>query len=170
MVQRHSKEVIEKHISKLIPVKYNKFQWWRNYATKPELHHYFPLVDRINNGDFDPSPYLWMAQQALLELDLKLENTSDPDKRRDITSLQMEKYRRLQEDFQKDEADRLDKFIQAARKEFRISKQEVLDLMEQHDDTLLELYQVIVQRSQENIQKSLNQKEAYGEVSIDEIV
>jgi hypothetical protein len=82
----------------------------------------------------------------------------------------MEKYRRLQEDFQKDEADRLDKFIQAARKEFRISKQEVLDLMEQHDDTLLELYQVIVQRSQENTQKSLNQKEAYGEVSIDEVI
>ena len=35
--------------------KRSPFYWWRRFPTHKGLHHYKPLIERIKNGDFDPS-------------------------------------------------------------------------------------------------------------------
>ena len=56
----HSIEVIEKNLSKLQKLNYNQFFWWRRWTRKGKpLHEYSPLIDKIENGDYNDSPYRW---------------------------------------------------------------------------------------------------------------
>ena len=77
----HSKETINKEISKLQPLKYNQFYWWRKFKTKSPLSSKEAVHARIDNGDFDFSSYYWQAQYALLEMEEKTGHISDPAKR-----------------------------------------------------------------------------------------
>jgi hypothetical protein len=53
----HSIAVIENNLSKLQKLNYNQFFWWRRWARKNKpLHNYSPLIDKIENGDYDDSP------------------------------------------------------------------------------------------------------------------
>ena len=42
--------------------KRSPFYWWRRFPTHKALHHYVPLLDRIQNGDFDYAPYFEQAK------------------------------------------------------------------------------------------------------------
>lgn len=134
-----SKEYIQEQLAKLTPIRYNKFQWWRNYKTSNEsLHPYSSTVAKIRNGDFDHSPYYWMAQEALLQAEEKTKDIKDPEKKLEVLSLYMEKHRRLQEDYQKDEEKRL----LALKKELSrkgMPFPELESLMETFDGTMEEL-------------------------------
>lgn len=152
-MHKHSREFVEEKVSSLTPVKYNRFQWWRNYKIKDTLHTYSDLLARIRNGDFDHSPYFWMAQMALHELDTKLENVKDIDKQRDITGLYMEKYRRLMIDYEKDEASRLDELTKAFIRSTRITQSKFEELIESFDGTLEELYYYVTSVYSVQIQK-----------------
>lgn len=138
---RHPRPFIEQKLSELVRIKYNRFQWWRNWKVKDTLHPYAPIPDKIKNGDFDHSPYYWMAQYALYELEDRQVGVQDLEKRREIESLYMEKYRRLMEDYHKDEATRLEDFKKQVIKSTRIAKEVLEQLMEDFDGTLLDLYQ-----------------------------
>ena len=63
----HSKDVIDKHLKKLKKLDYNQFRWWRNYQVQKPLPKSTHIEKRINSGDFEPSPYFWMAQSVLWE-------------------------------------------------------------------------------------------------------
>ena len=68
----HSIEVIEEQLSKLQKLNYNQFFWWRRWGRKGQsLHKYSPLIDKIRNGDYDPSPYLWQIHYCQWEIDQK---------------------------------------------------------------------------------------------------
>lgn len=51
----------------------NKFYWWRRFPIHKDLHKYQPLQNKIDNGDFDYTPYAkhidyehyWMAEEIL---------------------------------------------------------------------------------------------------------
>lgn len=144
----HDKEVVLKKLAHLPKSKYNKFQWWRSHGLVQELHPYRPLIDRINNGDFDSSPYLWMAQLALHDMQEKMDAEKSIEKKRDIQSLYMEKYRRLQIDFEKDEADRLAELKKAFSMTFRISREALEKIMEDFVGSLQDLYYIIEQQKQ----------------------
>ena len=137
---RHPRPLIEEKLSALVRLKYNKFQWWRNWKLKDTLHPNKPLLERIENGDFDHSGYYWMAQYALYELEDRQVGIQDLEKLRDIESLYMEKYRRLMEDYHKDEATRLQDYKKAVVKAVRITKEALEELMEDYEGTLGELY------------------------------
>ena len=42
--------------------KRSPFYWWRRFPTHQMLHHYKPLIERIQNGDFDYPPYFEQAE------------------------------------------------------------------------------------------------------------
>lgn len=142
---RHPRPLIEQKLSDLVRIKYNRFQWWRNWKLKDTLHPNRTLVERIQNGDFDHSAYYWMAQYALYELEDRQIGIKDLEKRREIESLYMEKYRRLMEDYHKDEATRLEDYKKAVVKSTRVTKEALEALMETFEGTLEELYLHVVE-------------------------
>jgi hypothetical protein len=144
----HDKEIVLEKLAHLPKNKYNKFQWWRSHGLIQELHPYQPLINRINNGDFDSSPYLWMAQLALHDMQEKMDAEKSIDKKRDIQGLYMEKYRRLQLDFEKDESNRLAELKKAFYATFRVSREQLEELMEDFVGSLQDLYYFLEQQKQ----------------------
>jgi hypothetical protein len=140
MISIQSKEFIQERLSYLNPIKYNRFQWWRNYDCKSELTKYHPLIQRIQNGDFDFSHYYWQAQNAILQLNEAIENKNDFEEVQSKSGLYMEKYRRLIEDFEKDEKKKLQEFKKASRQVFKVTPEEYDELFENFFGTLEEFY------------------------------
>lgn len=139
----HSKETVNKELSKLQPLKYNQFFWWRKFKEKSPLSSKDAVHARIDNGDFDFSSYYWQAQYALLEMEEKTGHISDPSKRHESQTIYRERYRRLMKDFEKDEPQRLDDYIKAVTSLFEIEKEDLEKKMETFDGTLKELYTLI---------------------------
>jgi len=143
MTLTHSKEFIEKQLSKLQPLKYNQFFWWRKFKEKSPLSSKDALHARIDNGDFDFSSYYWQAQFALIEMNEKTGHIKEPDNRREAQTIFMERYRRLMNDFEKDEVLRMNEFKKATTGLFEIEREELEKKMENFDGTLKELYTLI---------------------------
>lgn len=139
----HSKETVNRELSKLQPLKYNQFFWWRKFKEKSPLSSKDAVHARIDNGDFDFSSYYWQAQYALLEMEEKTGHISDPSKRHESQTIYRERYRRLMKDFEKDEPQRLDDYIKAITSLFEIEKEDLEKKMETFDGTLKELYTLI---------------------------
>ena len=139
----HSKETVNKEIGKLQPLKYNQFYWWRKFKEKSPLSTKDAVHARIDNGDFDFSSYYWQAQYALLEMEEKIGHIKDPSIRHESQTLFRERYRRLMNDFEKDEPQRLDAYKKAMTSLFEIEKEELENKMDTFDGTLKELYILI---------------------------
>ena len=143
MLIEHTKETVNKEISKLQPLKYNQFFWWRKFKDKSPLSSKDAVHARIDNGDFDFSSYYWQAQYALLEMEEKTGHITDPSKRHEAQKIYRERYRRLMVDFEKDEPSRLESYIKVITSLFEIEKEELEKKMEEFDGTLKELYILI---------------------------
>jgi hypothetical protein len=139
----HSKEIVNKEIDKLQPLKYNQFYWWRKFKEKSPLSTKDAVHARIDNGDFDFSSYYWQAQYALLEMEEKTGHIKDPSVRHESQTLFRERYRRLMNDFEKDEPQRLESYVKTMTGLFEIEKDELEKKMETFDGTLKELYTLI---------------------------
>ena len=139
----HTKEIVNKELSKLQPLKYNQFFWWRKFKDKSPLSTKDAVHARIDNGDFDFSSYYWQAQYALLEMEEKTGHISNPSTRHEAQTIYRERYRRLMKDFEKDEPQRLETYIKAMTGLFEIEKDELENKMETFDGTLKELYILI---------------------------
>ena len=58
-----NEELIRKQISKLQPLNYNQFRWWRKFdQPQKSLPNNAPLLDKIKNGDLEFSHYYWQAK------------------------------------------------------------------------------------------------------------
>ena len=139
----HSNKTINKHISKLQPLKYNQFYWWRKFKDKSPLLSKEAVHARIDNGDFDFSSYYWQAQYALIEMEEKTGHISDPGNRHDAQTIYRERYRRLMNDYEKDEAQRLAEYKKTITNLFEIEDNDLEKKMEDYDGTLKELYILI---------------------------
>ena len=139
----HSKETINKEISKLQPLKYNQFYWWRKFKEKSPLSNKDAMHAKIDNGDFDFSSYYWQAQYALMEMEEKTGHISDPAKRHEEQTIYRERYRRLMKDFEKDEPLRIINYKKNITNLFEIEDKDLEKLMETYDGTLKELYTFI---------------------------
>ena len=134
MLKTHPEKVIKEQISKLKPLKYNQFFWWRKWdcANKP-LYKDEPLIDKIKNGDFDFSHYFWQLQHCELELNEIYKNDDNP-------VILRERRKRLQTDFAKDEQNRLDAVKKAFLGEFILSEEEYDEEVNNCLGTLEDLY------------------------------
>ena len=121
----HSKDVIDKHLKKLKKLDYNQFRWWRNYQVQKPLPKSTHIEKRINSGDFEPSPYFWMAQSVLWEKYDNDNSNLEPFERAKRGGLLLSKFERLMHDFEVDDKDRLDNFINAIYDHFEVNKEKI---------------------------------------------
>ena len=132
-------------IASFTPVKYNQFYWWRRFKMRETLHPLKPLYDKIKNGDYDVSDYFYQAKYELELLDEKLVGINDVKARHEATGLSMERYRRLMNDYEKDET----KILQQLKKDFKtvfgVSEDELDRYMEECDGDLMCLYNTVKQ-------------------------
>ena len=136
---------VNKELKKLKKLNYNRFMWWRLYDQKnPKLHHRCPLIDRIKNGDFDPSHYKYQVELCEHELNAVWE-TCSPDMQMFIekTTMLRARRKRLIEDFNKDETERLELAIKGFVETFSCTKEQVYEEIDKCSGTLEDLYYII---------------------------
>ena len=140
---RHSREVVEEHIAKLQPLNYNQFRWWRTHTdnVKP-LGKRYPLKDRIINGEFEPSSYYWQAQLSLyVALDKVDLNKDDPQMQREKLSIDLARYKRLMDDYDKEESGRIKALYDAFTSAYKITKSELEEHFINFSGTILDFYE-----------------------------
>ena len=138
-----TEEQLEKKFSKLRKLKYNQFRWWRMYDAKNQpLHKYSPLIDRIKNGDFDYSHYIYQAMWCEHEMNKLYMSIGPEDMGRYVeeSSLLRTRRKRLLEDFHKDEKEKMEAITKEFALAFRLPKDEIKVYMGEFGGTLEELY------------------------------
>ena len=123
----HSREVVMERIKKLQPLNYNKFMWWRQFTdnVKP-LGKRAELKDRIANREFEPSTYFWQAQYALYQAKDKVNlQTDDHQKQMENLAVDLVRYKRLIEDYEKEESQRMDALYDAFTSAFKLTRSEL---------------------------------------------
>lgn len=143
------RKFLERELSQLDHNKYNCYQWWRRYQTRDTLSKKAPLYDKIKNGDYDPSKYLYQAEMELYLLKDKISKLNNVDDIHDTTSLCMERYRRLVLDYEKEESKILSELKSDFIKTFKLERRDLEETMESFDGTLLELYNLYKNRKLE---------------------
>ena len=139
---RHSRETVMEHVKKLQPLNYNKFMWWRTHTDKVvPLGKRALLKDRILNGDFNPSSYFWQAQLALYTAKDKLDLTRhDTRFQLEIAGVDFQRYKKLMEDFEKEETNRMLALYDAFTAEYKITKEELEERFLRFHGTILDFY------------------------------
>lgn len=142
MYKTHPKSRVEKELSKLKPLKYNKFMWWRRYTSPNSLlqKRTSTFYDRIENGDYDFSHYFWQAQQVEIEINEKHAKAKDYQDFLDLTQLDKARRKRLYEDFIKDENEKLEIIKRNVCKVFGLTEEEYYTKVENFDGTLSEFW------------------------------
>ena len=137
-----TREQLDKEFSKLRKLKYNVFRWWRLYDSpiKP-LDTRQPLRDRILNGDFEFSHYYFQAMWCEHEInDIHEKYKNDSGRFNELTSLTRQRRKRLLEDFDREEHDRLKALKSSLWANFKISREELDNVMESFGGSTIELY------------------------------
>lgn len=136
-----NEDLVLEEVSKLRPLKYNKFQWWRRFAApnKP-LEDKAPLIDKIKNGDLEFSNYFWQALYTELELNAKREEIKDSTKWIETTQVDRARRKRLWEDFEKDEAKKLEYIKKQFVKIFKMTLEDYEEQLLKIDGTLEDFY------------------------------
>lgn len=137
----HSLELIQKQLSLLKPIKYNQFRWWRRWESiSRPLPKSSSLLQKIRNGDLDFSHYFWQVQYCEYEINKKTESCKDPYKWEELTSTDRLRRRKLIEDFEKDENEKLQNIETFFIKEFGLSKENYYLELDSFDGTLEQFY------------------------------
>ena len=137
-----SREELKEKFSHLQKLNYNQFRWWRMYDVKKKpLAAHYPLRTRIANGDYDFSHYWYQAAWVEHDInDLKIECGDDDGLFTQKVQVLSARRKRLYEDYEKDEAWKLQDLVKEFASNFHITKDEVRLEMEEFNGTLTELY------------------------------
>jgi hypothetical protein len=142
---KYSKEEVLKQLKGLRPLKYNKFRWWRLYSDDVEItNSKTPLEERILNGEFNPSTYKWQAQLTLHNAKEKVNlKTDDHHKQLEMLQMDLNRYKRLMEDYEKEEFNRLESLYAAFSKEFNLTKEEIESIFLNATGSILDCYKYL---------------------------
>lgn len=140
-----SRKKVEECLSKLQPLNYNRFKWWRMYgAPNQPLSHRSSLRDRILNGDFDYSHYKAQAMWCEYQLnDLWDECKPDVTMYNEKGAVMRARRKRLLEDFTTDETDKFQRLIKAFVENFTCDRETLLKEMENSSEDLIGFYYII---------------------------
>jgi hypothetical protein len=137
----HSIAVIENNLSKLQKLNYNQFFWWRRWARKNKpLHNYSPLIDKIENGDYDDSPYRWQIYYCDWEIEHKHSEFSDINEWASETTIDRNRRRRLREDHEKYEKENLQQLQRDFLNTFKMTREDYENELLEFDGTLRNFY------------------------------
>ena len=137
-----SRKDLQKSFNKLQKLNYNQFRWWRMYESKNKpLDNRKPLRERIMNGDFEFSHYYLQALWVEHDLnDLQIECNGDSGLFVEKGAVLRARRKRLYEDYESDERDKLRELKKGLLANFKISKQQLEKVIEEFGGTTLELY------------------------------
>ena len=135
-----SREFLEAELSKLQKKNYNQFQWWRRYQTRKTLHEKVPLEQKILNGDFEHSDYYYQALHENYLLEDKIKGKVYYEDMLDDVSLFRTRYKRLMDDYEKDEKELIKDLRKNIRTITKITYEELDQIMETFDGTTHELF------------------------------
>jgi len=155
-----SRKQVDKELSKLQKINYNQFRWWRMYQPKNKLlHHRKPLDERILNGDFDYSCYKVQSYWCEYQLNDILESCNgDHENYIEKSKLMMARRKRLLEDFEKDEKERLESIVKEFRNRFICSKEQVEEEMSNYNGSLIDFYHYMKEKYSISIKSVINKK------------
>tara|TARA_R110001599_G_scaffold191313_2_gene386149 strand:- start:5378 stop:5875 length:498 start_codon:yes stop_codon:yes gene_type:complete len=137
------------------------FYWWRRFRTHKSLPYKFSLLDKIKNGDFEYPEYFQQAEWELIwmkdEQKEFIDNYQGREPEQDRLYLEIElrarkRYNKLFEDGMKTEYERMDDLKSKLSKEFKLSKQDIQNIMEQFGGTTEKLYFHIAKLQGKNIE------------------
>ncbi len=148
-------EYIQDRLSKLPIKNYNKYQWWRRFEYRRELSDKAPTQKKIEHGDFEVSDYLYQAELEIYMLEKKEQKAKSVEEAHEMRKLSHERYRRLVDDFEKDEKKLLANLKKALINEFKIGREELDNIMESFDGTTLELYNHLIERRADRVNNAL---------------
>ncbi len=140
MFKTFSLDIIESNLSKLKPLKYNKFYWWRKWGPKHKPNPSLTLQKRIKNGDFEYSPYYWQLQYCEYEINQKYIKFRDPVRFLEETKIDRIRRKKLIEDYERDEIERIETLKKLLLKEFHFSKETLEKELEEFDDNIEKFY------------------------------
>ena len=137
-----SRKFIEKELTKFQKLNYNQFRWWRWYESKTTpLPNKADFRDKIMNGDYDAGPYQLQAQLCEHMLnDMHEKYMPDVQMYLEKSKLLSARRKRLWEDHNRDETDKLDQLYKQFQKNFNISRDELNDEIDICIGTILDLY------------------------------
>jgi len=125
------------------------FYWWRRFRIHKSLPYKATLLDKIRNGDFEYPEYFQQAEWELewMRQEQKefINNYNGDNYESDILYIDIERrarkrWKALYEDGMKTEFDRIDDFKTKLCKEFKFSKDKLVDIMEEFGGTTEDLY------------------------------
>jgi len=134
--------------------KKSPFYWWRRFPSHQALHHYKPLLERIQNGDFDYPPYFeqatWEEHWAEEEIESKRHLFNDHANFQKESADIRRRYAKRRNLLIKDGYETEEKRLKELVKQFSIalggSKEDVYEFMSEFDGTLEEMYYAYAER------------------------
>lgn len=149
------RKFLEEQLAKLTPKKYNQFVWWRRYEVRETLPDKSPLYDKIVNGDYEHSDYYYQAEMENYLLQDKIKDIKYYEDQLEHRSLFGARWKRLMDDYQKEEKEIMRKMKRDFKATFGISGEELELIMEDFDGTTLELYMHVKQIGRERMMRNL---------------
>lgn len=139
----HNPERINQEISKLQLSPYNKFFWWRKYKLgETPISKKSSISDKIKAGYYNfPNAYFWGAQQSLMEMNIEYDKHPDYGVFIEKTGTQKTRYKRLMDDFYREENIKLERIVEDFTNGYILKKDEVKKVIENFDGTIEELYE-----------------------------
>jgi hypothetical protein len=150
-----SREFLEQQLLKLTPKRYNQFVWWRRYEVRQTLSEKSPLHSKIVNGDYEHSDYYYQAQMENYLLEDKIKDIKYFEDQLEHRSLFGARWKRLIDDYEKDEKEIVRKMKKDFKATFGIPGDELELIMEDFDGTTLDLYTHIKELTRERRMKNL---------------
>tara|TARA_B100000212_G_C27373029_1_gene533444 strand:+ start:507 stop:1031 length:525 start_codon:yes stop_codon:yes gene_type:complete len=123
----NDKKWLEKYLgANYYKKKYDRFMWWRSYTPrKAPLGNKHSLRDRILNGDFDIGPYIFEIQLAQHKMNEKfIECKGYEDTYREAIQIDKARVKRLKEDRDKDEFNKLEDLKKSFLKELKMTSKQ----------------------------------------------
>ena len=135
-------KIVKREIKNLQPLNYNKFFWWRKYTSKTQpLPKSSSFLDRIKNGEFEFSHYYWQWKLSELEINSIYESYGNNRQRLlEENQVDLARRKRLIEDFEKDEAIKLETLKKGFLREFVMTREEYEEHIINFDGTTEEFY------------------------------
>jgi hypothetical protein len=151
---------LQEKLTKLRKLNYNKFRWWRMFENiNSPLPNKSPLLDKILNGDFDYSHYKLQAELVEYELNELAEKCGGNNELfNEKSSLLRVKRKRLLDDFERDENEKLKQLFKEFYKNFTINEGELENEMLRFVGTLHEFYYYMGARYQKIHNPNKNKK------------
>ena len=142
----HSQAWLEKYLStNYYKKKYDRFMWWRSYSLRNNpLSNKHPLRDRIANGDFDLGPYVFEIELVEHRLNEKHQRfANDEVQLREQIQVDKARRKRLQEDRDKDEFNKLTELKRSFISELRMTKEQYeREITKPHKDLISFYYKM----------------------------